>query len=113
ANSVFPTEGGGLEPFSGNVSSGDSVVMQLYFSSGNVVMSAKDLKSGATASVSYSSEGATDFVGSPLFVSNSKGFFTGLMTEWYHANPYYGSEGQVTYSTTQALSSAWMWIDEY
>ncbi len=110
--SIFPSEGGGLGNFSGSVSSGDTVALKLYFSGGNVIMSANDLTSGATASVSYSDKGATTFVGLTT-PANSNGFFTGLMTEWYHASPYYSNEGKVTFSNPQALSSAWMWIDEY
>jgi len=95
--SIFPSEGGGLGNFSGSVSSGDTVALKLYFSGGNVIMSANDLTSGATASVSYSDKGATTFVGLST-PANSNGFFTGLMTEWYHASPYYSNEGKVTFS---------------
>ena len=110
--SIFPSQGGGLENFSGAVSSGDNVALKLYFSGGDVIMSARDVTSGATESISYSDEGATTFVGLSE-VANSNGFFTGLMTEWYHASPYYSNEGQVTYSNPQAISSAWMWMDEF
>ena len=86
----------------------------LAISGGNVLMSARDYKTGATASVSYSAQGATLFDGSSSSVANANGFFTGLMTEWYHAAPYYINEGQATYSNPKAaLSSAWLWIDEF
>jgi hypothetical protein len=53
-------------------------------------------------------------VGSPDNSFGSHGFFTGLMTEEYHSSPYYGEELPVTYvNSAYALSSAWMWIDEY
>ena len=36
------------------------------------------------------------------------------MTEWYHVAPYSANEGGVTYTNTAvALTSAWMWIDEF
>jgi hypothetical protein len=114
-NSILPTNGGGgLLSFSGPVNQGDSVALNLYFTnSGQVVMLAKDQNTGAYASETYSAEGATFFEGSPYSTANSNGFFTGLMTEWYHSSPYYSNEQKVTYSSSFALSSAWMWIDEF
>jgi len=111
--SIFPSQGGGLTGFSGPVNAGDTIVLSLNFSEGNVIMYAMDLNTGSSATESYSSEGATQFQGLPSSPSNSNGFFTGIMTEWYHLNPYYGSEKQVTYSEHGLnLTSAWLWIDE-
>jgi hypothetical protein len=112
--SVFPANGGGLAPFTGTVNPGDTIGLALSFSGVNVLMSARDYSTGATASASYSAQGATIFDGSLSSTSNSNGFFSGLMTEWYHVAPYYSSEGHVTYSSSKVtLSSAWLWIDEY
>ncbi len=112
--SIFPSKGGGLIGYSGPVNQGDSVLLSLYFSGGQVIMYSKDWNTGATARESYTSQGATSFVGLPGHASNSNGFFTGLMTEQYHVSPYYGSESKVTYSNPHStLSSAVMWIDEY
>ena len=82
-NSVFPQNGdGGLVGFSGPVDQGDKVILNLYFSnSSQVVMFAEDTKTGASASETFSQEGATYFVGLPSGVANSNGYFTGLMTE--------------------------------
>jgi hypothetical protein len=103
-----------LSLFSGAVNSGDQVLLSLYFSGGNVVLYAKDWSTGASASQAYSAKSATIFTGSVTSSSNANGFFTGLMTEWYHVDPYYGDVTPVTYSNdTTALSSAWMWMDEY
>ena len=112
---VLPSSGkGGLSSFSGPVNSGDSILLSLYFDSGNVIMSAKDWNTSATASQTYSAISATSFIGLPNSPSNSNGFFTGLMTEWYHVDPYFGDVTPVTYSNYGfALSSAWMWMDEY
>ncbi len=111
---VFPSNNQYLVSFSGAVNQGDSVILNLYFSSsGQVVMLAEDRNTGAYASEVYSAEGASYFTGSSSSTANSNGFFTGLMTEWYHSNPYYGNEQGVTYSSSLALSSAWMWIDEF
>jgi len=112
-NTTFPTNGGGgLIGYSNAVNPGDIVALKLYFSNGNVTMFSQDLNTSAEASASYSAEGATSFVGLPSS-SNSNGFFTGLMTEWYHPNPYYGNEQKVTYSSNLPISSATIWIDEY
>jgi hypothetical protein len=112
--SVFPTNGGaGLDSFSKAVNSGDSVLLSLTFSGSSVRMLAQDWDTGATAETSYASEGSSSFVGDQLSPSNSHGFFSGLMTEWYHVLPYMGNIGKVTYTNQAvALSSAWMWIDE-
>ncbi len=114
-NVVLPASGGGgLSSFSGAVNSGDLVLLSLYFSGGNVVLYAKDWSTGASARQAYSAKSATIFTGSVTSSSNANGFFTGLMTEWYHVDPYYGDVTPVTYSNDQtALSSAWMWMDEY
>jgi len=111
-NSIFPSSGGGGLTFSGAVSNGDSVLLNLYFSGGNVVMSAFDWNTGASASETYTAQGS-EFIGLRNN-ANSNGFFTGLMTEWYHVNAYYGGEAGVTYSNPKfALTSSYLWADEY
>lgn len=115
-NSVFPANGqGGIQTFTGPVRAGDVILLDLYFSNaGQVVMLAEDTETGATASATYSSEGGTYFVGLPSSPSDQNGFFTGLMTEWYHGVPYYDNEAEVIYSDySYALTSAWMWMDEF
>jgi len=114
--SIFPISGGGgLLSFSGPVHSGDTVLLNLYFSNqSGVVLLARDYNTGASASETYSAEGATYFSGNPSSTTNSNGFFTGLMTEWYHSSAFYGNILPVTYSNPNyALSSAWMWMDEF
>jgi hypothetical protein len=113
--SIFPASGGGgLESFSGPVSNGDKVLLNLYFSGGNVTMYAYDWGTGASATITYTTMGASYFQGQTEAPSNANGFFTGLMTEWWHPNAYYGGEAQVVYSnTTFALSSGWLWADEW
>jgi len=112
-SSVLPTNGGGgLQNFSGAVNEGDQVLLELYFSGGNVTMAAIDQSTGASASESYSAVGSTQFTGSSSGPASSNGFFTGLMTEWYHASAYYGNEAKVVYSQSVALASGWMWMDE-
>ena len=116
-NSIFPADGqGGVLAFSGPVNAGNVVLLDLYFSnsSQNVVMLAEDTNTGALASEVYSNMGATYFVGLPDAVADQNGFFTGLMTEWYHGAPYYANEAKVIYfNPAFALSSAWMWMDEF
>lgn len=112
---VYPANGGaGLGSFSKVVHSGDSVLLSLTFVGTTVQMLAQDWITGATAKASYSSVGASTFVGNPSRPASSQGFFTGLMTEWYHVSLFTGNEGKVTYTDEAvALSSAWLWDDEF
>lgn len=115
-NSIFPANGGGgLQSFNGPVNQGDTVLLNLYFSSTyGVVLLAKDYNTGSTTYMTYSAEGASQFDGDASNTANSNGFFTGLMTEWYHSSPFYSDISAVTYSNPYfALTSAWMWIDEF
>jgi hypothetical protein len=114
-NSIFPTDGGlGLLNFSAPVNSNDNVYLALSFSGGNVTMTGHDWNNKANAAISYSAEGATYFAGSQSDVADSNGFFTGLLTEQYHASAYYGNMKEVVYSESgTTYSSAWMWMDEY
>jgi PKD repeat protein len=112
--SVFPTSGGGGLSII-QVNPGDTVLLSLNFtaSGGDVVMMAKDWNTGSTNSTIFGAKGATKFTG---LTSNfeQNGFFTGLMTEWYHVDPYLANEREVAYSTnTNSVSSAWMWMDEF
>ena len=113
--SIFPSQGGsGILSYSGPVNQGDNVLLDLYFSNGQVYMYSQDWNTGAAASESFSAESATTFVGISGATANSHGFFTGPMTEQYHVSAYYGSESDVTYSDPDfGLSSAMMWADEY
>jgi List-Bact-rpt repeat protein len=111
--SVFPTGGGGgLESLSGPVNDGDRVLLKLSIIGGEVNFFVYDWNTRASAAVSFAAQGST-FVGLSS-ASGTHGFFTGLMTEWYHVNEYFGSEGKVTYSNPSAtLSSAVLWADEF
>jgi len=111
--SVYPFNSGGLKPFSGTVNAGDSVLLNIYINNGVVNMTAKDWNTGATAQVNYADSQTSSFIGLST-ASNSNGFFSGLMTEWYHATVYNSNENQVTFSNpASSLSSAWMWMDEW
>jgi hypothetical protein len=114
-SSVYPSNGGGgLKAFTGEVHSGDSVVLILDFFQGNVVMYAEDLNTGAYAIEFFAAEGADHFVGTPYAPANSNGYFTGLMTEWYHATPFFEGGSKVVYSQDSfPFASAWMWMDEF
>jgi hypothetical protein len=107
--------------FSGTVNPGDTVELSLSFSGGQLVASAHDLNTGAEGSTSYPARAATVFVGTEAQQSRSRfsfatrGYFTGLMTEWYHVNPSVnGVEQKVTYSeNTTAIASATLGVDEW
>ena len=113
-NSIYPTTGGGLLAFSATVNNGDVILLGLSFTGGNVAMKATDTKTGATAQTTYGAQGATTFVGLPGQVSNSNGYFTGLMTEWYHGQPYYANPAETIYTNPHLnLTSGWLWMDEF
>ena len=110
--SVFPSFGGGLSSI--QVNPGDIVLLNLYFSGRNVVMLARDWNTGSSASQTFSAARATSFVGLTSGFANQNGFFTGLMTEWYHVDAYYGNEEESTFSNySHSLPSAWLWADEF
>jgi hypothetical protein len=95
-----------------NVAVNDTVGLNLYFSGGNVIMSAVDYNTGATMSQSYTAGGGTQFVGSSSYASTTTP--TSLMTEWYHPDPNYTTMQQVVYSeSVVAVSSGWACISEY
>ncbi|MDA4129646.1 MAG: hypothetical protein OK457_02635, partial [Thaumarchaeota archaeon] len=112
-NSVFPQGGGGgLTAYSGPVNPGDSVLLNLYFSGGQVLMYSKDWNTGSTAYQNYNAAGASTFMGLPLN-ANSNGFFSGPMTEMYRVSPFYGQETKVSYTNPKSsLSTGTMWIEE-
>jgi hypothetical protein len=92
---------------------GDTVNLTLRFSDSTVVMSATDPARSMNQSTSYAAEGASSFTG-----GLESGWFTGVMTEWYHAQAYYGGEAPVTYNTTMPIAgdgtdAVTLGIDEY
>jgi hypothetical protein len=95
-----------------NVNQGDTVLLRLSFSGGNVVMYAMDWNTGASSSNIYTANGGSVFKG-----SSSPGGSrtpTSLMTEWYHPSPSETAMKQVTYSTPSvSLLPAWICIGEY
>ena len=111
---IDPSNGGsGILQFSGTVNSGDYILLSLGFNNGNVVMSAEDVNTSAYASATFSAYDADEFVGDSSNSMNSNGFFTGLMTEWYHVNEYYSEENLVKYTPSGSPDSpAWLWADE-
>ena len=112
-HSIYPVNGSGMAVFS-PVNQGDTILLSLTFANGSVVMQGTDQNTGSHAQETYPAQGATSFIGSPSAVANSNGFFTGLMTEWYHTAPYYGDEQKEIYTTTgSGMTSAWLWMDEF
>ena len=107
--------------FSGTVNQGDVISLSLSFSGGEVVASALDLNTSATGSMHYPARSASEFVGSQAQQSQSRfsfatqGYFTGLMTEWYHVTSRGNAQGQkVTYSEGGAeITSATLGVGEW
>ena len=108
---------GGIVNFNGNVNPNDIIELKLNFSNGDVILSAYDLNTSAYASTSYPSFGANQFLGAPYsggsYSATNNGFFTGPMTEWYHVNPYYGTELNQTYNESEYKSGSSIGCDEY
>ena len=107
---VYPTGAQYNVPLSGPVRPGDDVLLALAFAGKNVTMSVFDWQTGARAARSYFAAGS-EFVGLPT--QNFFGFFTGLMTEWYHSSPYFGRESEVVYSTSKGVPSGTLWASEF
>jgi hypothetical protein len=83
------------------VGGGDSVNLSLRIVGPNVVMSASNATTGANQSTTYSAENSTSFVGG---LAPSTGWFTGAMTEWYHAQAYYGGEQPANYTALSPIA---------
>jgi hypothetical protein len=72
------------------------------------------IKPGASASVSYGAQGATQFVGQAGGLLNAQSFFTGFMTEQLHVGSYSGDMVRGAYfNFSGSLSSAWLGMDEF
>ena len=108
-------------PFSGTINQNDTIELSLYFSGGSVVASARDLNTNASASITYPANKGTTFVGlqaqqsHPRFSFATRGYFTGLMTEWYHVSPNASGPGRgAVYSeTTTPVTSATVGVGEW
>lgn len=116
-NSIYPSGGGsGLISFSGKVRENDTVLLSLKIDKGIVYFEAYDLNSGAYASTSYPAYG-TKFMGykeGKYNIANSNGYFTGLMTEWYHVYKTFEDELPVLYSSKfNRITSAWPWAVQW
>ena len=98
--SVFPTNGGaGLGTFSKAVHSGDSVLLSLTFTGIDRPDARARLEHGRHGEDELRSRGLVDLRREPdPRPPTLIGFFTGLMTEWYHVLPYTANEGKVTYT---------------
>ncbi|MGC8632726.1 MAG: hypothetical protein ACP5UI_03120 [Thermoprotei archaeon] len=103
----------GLARLNGDVHSGDVVAVYMWISAGSVHMEIYDYNTSASFRYAYSSMGATEFMGLQNGTANSQGFFTGLMTEWYHVKPYYGPSQEVIYSSDRPVTQAFAWMDEW
>jgi hypothetical protein len=92
----------------------DKILLEMYFQGGRFFIYAKDWNTGATASLNYTANGSTKFIGTPPHMAKSSAIgFTGLMTEWYFNQSYYGPEKKVTYQPVGIPSSpAYFWIVE-
>jgi hypothetical protein len=113
-NVISPTSGGsGIISLSGPVYNGDEVLLAMSFQNGNILLNVKDWDTNATSILVLNASGQTSFVGS--LHGGNLGLSTGLMTEWYHTDPYYRPEKVVTYSPAGYMpqGQSYIWADEY
>jgi hypothetical protein len=116
AHEVFTPAGSTNPPrfqsFSGTVNDGDVVLLSLYFSGSDVVMSAYDYDTGARGSQSTVRNPGSSYFQSFYSLGNMA-FFTGLMTEWYHADSSETGMSQVAYSVNgNPVTSGRVCVDE-
>ena len=107
---------GGIMSFNGQIYPGDLIKLNLTLENGTVAMTAKDMNTGSYAGTSFASYGATKFIGNPSAPQNQNGFFTGVMTEWYHLNQYYGTEQPLYYNiycNGTCQYGGWLWADQF
>ena len=77
--------------------SNDAIQLALRIQFGQVFLSMTDERTCAVEVATYPADGARSFVGSPT-VTNPSGFFSGLLTEWWHTRFYEGPGGTAVYS---------------
>ena len=82
---------------SANVASGDSVTLAMSLKGGCASLSVADASSHLNLWENYSLEDSSRFVPG-LTTPNGNGYFSGLMTEWWHVHPYYGPTGNGMYT---------------
>ncbi len=98
--------------FSGPIYPNDKILFSITFSNGNAIMQARDWDTGATASINYSAEGATYFVGNKTDSSNLNGYFSGFQTLWVTPVVFSNNEEPVVYRPYgQMPHSGWLWIN--
>jgi hypothetical protein len=87
-----------------NVGSGDLVTLTMSLSGGCASLTLSDAKTHMALIENYNLEDSTRFVSYPV-PGASVGYFSGLMTEWWHVNPYYGPTSHGVYSLPQRSGS--------
>ena len=87
-----------------NISSGDTVLLRMYFSGNNVIMSLYDWNTGLEKNMSYPAYNATYFIGGPYRngigngTTDKSGEFTGLLTEQFYNSDHVGKNREVVYT---------------
>jgi hypothetical protein len=103
----------GLVALSKDVNNGNSVLLGIRFSAGDVILSIHDWNTGADASKTISGYGASYFAG-VIQKAGQGAFFTGLMTEWYRVEKNDFSMLNVTYTAEgSSTSSVLVFMDEW
>jgi hypothetical protein len=101
-------------PSLGDVSNGDVIELSMTINGTSIYLAAHDLTTGMYQRAVHSSNGATKFVGLET-QSNQRGYFSGVMTEWYRSNSSITdlAEGQIDYWLGTPITKATLWADEY
>jgi hypothetical protein len=94
-------------PISGDATIGLSITLQ----GGTVLVSFSEPGTGTIDAAVFSSYGASGFLGTEQ--GSHSGFFTGWMTEWRHAEAYYGPSANASYEVAPGQSTAYFGIGEY
>ncbi len=87
--------------------SGDKVLISMYFNRSKVDMFIEDISTNSITSTICDTGGGTHFVSSGRIATGGNNYtfeFTGLMTEWYHLEPFYGDIEKATYTPYNSSS---------
>jgi hypothetical protein len=93
-----------------SVQSTDSVELSIQLLNGTIRVSMAQPGPGVLSTAVFGTYGASSFEGTSR--ANSYGFFTGWMTEWRHAQPYYGPSATANYSLDPTQSTAYFAVGE-
>jgi hypothetical protein len=93
-----------------SVQTSEPVELSIQLLNGTIRVGLAQPGPGVLSTEVFGTNGATSFEGTTR--ANSYGFFSGWMTEWRHAQPYYGPSATANYSLVPAQSTAYFAVGE-